>query len=268
MDRLDALRIKYARAQVHHAAWSRVLDKWVAAMPYAVRGEADPTGWFVIRLVVREPPPPELSLTFADMVSNLRATLDHIIWALVEESGNATHPQLTFPCELDRERWPSWVDRQLKNVPKRWLPAIERAQPFTAPQPRRHPMYILHRLDITTKHRLLIPFEPSTFEWKATHSVNREIRDDDLPIKREAPTGTRLTDGVELARVRFFSKTADLEVTGIENVPNAWAGWGPKLDELDLTGDDRFPDMMAFVETQIETFAPAFRHPGPSPLLP
>ena len=67
--------------------------------------------------------------------------------------------------------------------------------------------------------------------------------------------------------MRFFSKTADLYVTGIESVPDAWAAWGPKLDELDLTGDDPFPDIMAFVETQIETFAPAFRHPGLSLLL-
>ena len=89
MDRLEALRIKYARAQEHRAAWSRGLDKWVATMPYGVRGKADPSGWFVIRLVARELPPPELSLSFADMISNLRATLDHIIWALVEESGNA-----------------------------------------------------------------------------------------------------------------------------------------------------------------------------------
>jgi hypothetical protein len=43
---------------------------------------------------------------------------------------------------------------------------------------------------------------------------------------------------------------------------------GPRLDELDLTGNDDFPDMMTFVGTQIETFAPAFRRPGPSPLLP
>ena len=47
-----------------------------------------------------------------------------------------------------------------------------------------------------------------------------------------------------------------------------WAAWGPKLDELDLTGDDFLPDMMAFVETQIETFAPTFRRHGPSLLLP
>ena len=68
--------------------------------------------------------------------------------------------------------------------------------------------------------------------------------------------------------MRFFSKTADLYVTRIESVPDAWAGWGPKLDELDLTGDDFLPDMMAFVETQIETFAPTFRRHGPSLLLP
>jgi hypothetical protein len=51
-------------------------------------------------------------------------------------------------------------------------------------------------------------------------------------------------------------------------VPDAWAGWGPRLDELDLTGNDYLPDMMTFVGTQIDTFAPAFRPPGPSILLP
>jgi hypothetical protein len=235
-------------------------------MPYAVRGEADPSAWFVIRLVARELPPPELSVIFADMISNLRATLDHIIWAIVEESGKATH-ELTFPCVLDRKKWPSARSSKLKNVPQQWILAIEQAQPFTAPQPRRHPMNVLHRLDITTKHRLLIPIVPSTFEWEADYSVNRAIRDNDHRIERVAPTGTRLTDGVELARVRFFSKTADLYVTGIENVRVAGAGWGPQLDELDFTGDDFLPDVMAFVETQIETFAPAVRRPVPSPLL-
>jgi hypothetical protein len=61
MDRLAALRIKYARAQEHHEAWSRALDRWVSTMPYGVRGEADSSGWFVIRLVARELPPPELA---------------------------------------------------------------------------------------------------------------------------------------------------------------------------------------------------------------
>jgi hypothetical protein len=56
MDRLDALRIKYARAEEHSAAWSRALDKWVDAVPYGVRGEAHPSGWFVIRFVARELP--------------------------------------------------------------------------------------------------------------------------------------------------------------------------------------------------------------------
>ena len=48
MDRLDALRLKYARAQEHRAAWSRAHDQWVATLPYGVRGEADPLGWFVV----------------------------------------------------------------------------------------------------------------------------------------------------------------------------------------------------------------------------
>jgi hypothetical protein len=132
-----------------------------------------------------------LSVIFADMISNLRATLDHIIWALVEESGNEMHGQLTFPCVLDRKNWRSWLGGQLRNVPQQWIPAIDQAQPFTAPQPRRHPMNVLHRLDIATKHRLLIPIVPSTFEWEADYSVNRAI-----PAGAEVPeqlAGSRTT---------------------------------------------------------------------------
>ena len=49
MDRLDALRNRDTRgAQEHCAASSRALDQWVATLPYGVRGEADPLGWFVV----------------------------------------------------------------------------------------------------------------------------------------------------------------------------------------------------------------------------
>jgi hypothetical protein len=63
------------------------------------------------------------------VISNLRATLDHIIWALVEGSGNASHDKLTFPCVLDRKDWPASLGSRLMNVPPQWIPAIERAQP-------------------------------------------------------------------------------------------------------------------------------------------
>jgi hypothetical protein len=268
MDRLDALRAKYARAQEHSIAFSEALDRWLASMPYGVRGRSDPSGWFVVRLVAQQPPPLELSVIFADMISNLRATLDHIVWALVEESGNATHDQLGFPSVLDPKEWKAALESKLRNVTPKWIPAIEHAQPFIAPDARRHPMHVLQRLDIWTKHRLLIPFEPSTFEWEATYTVNRKIRDDDHRIEHVAPPGTKLVDGAELARVRFFSKTADLQVTGIEAVTDAGAGWGPRLDELDFSGEDVLPDLLAFVETQVDTFAPAFRRQAASGLLP
>jgi hypothetical protein len=56
--------------------------------------------------------------------------------------------------------------------------------------------------------------------------------------------------------VRFLSKTADLYVTGIKTVPDAWAGWGPHLAELDLTGNDYLPDMMTFVGPRSITLPP------------
>jgi hypothetical protein len=61
-------------------------------------------------------------------------------------------------------------------------------------------MHVLQRLDIWTKHRLLIPFEPRSFEWEATYAVNRKIRDYDRRIEHVASPRTRLVDGAELAR--------------------------------------------------------------------
>jgi hypothetical protein len=119
----------------------------------------------------------------------------------------------------------------------------------------------------SSTHPILDPDRAQHIDWEATYSFNRAARENEYLINQVPPTG-RLTDGAELARVRAFSKTADLEVTGIESVTNALAGWGPRLDELDFTGDDYLPDMMAFVETQIETFAPAFSRPQSSLLLP
>lgn len=43
-------------------------------MPYGVRGRPDLSGWFVVRLVTQQEPPLELSVIFADMISNVRAT--------------------------------------------------------------------------------------------------------------------------------------------------------------------------------------------------
>src|SRR3712207_4008581 len=47
--------------------------RWVATTPYGGARRGDPSGWFVIQLVSREPPLAVLSLMFADMICNLRA---------------------------------------------------------------------------------------------------------------------------------------------------------------------------------------------------
>jgi hypothetical protein len=43
---------------------------------------------------------------------------------------------------------------------------------------------------------------------------------------------------------------------------------GSSLDELDFSGEDVLPDLLAFVETHVDTFAPAFRRQAASGLLP
>ena len=64
-------------------------------------------------------------------------------------------------------------------------------------------MYALHRLDITNKHRLLIPIEHSTFKWEATYSANRAIREDDH--RTVEPDVEYLQTPAELDAYRQFS---------------------------------------------------------------
>ena len=67
-----------------------------------------------------------LALIFADLISNLKATLDHIACALVDQRG--TCDQDTYFSVVDeRKDWKSAVGGKLKGFPTLWLQVWERS---------------------------------------------------------------------------------------------------------------------------------------------
>ena len=73
-----------------------------------------------------------------------------------------------------------------------------------------------------------------------------------------------LSDGTIRAAHRLL-RTALQDAVSVDNILVENVARNLRLN---FTGDDEFPDLMAFVGTQVDTFAAAFRRRGRSLLLP
>lgn len=101
-------------------------------------------------------------LLIGDVVVNLRAALDHMIWSLsVAQSGPPTYPltskwrRIQFPICLSEKIWATARSRQIWALGSDVKSTLRKFQPFTAALPRLHPLWILKELANLNKHRTL-----------------------------------------------------------------------------------------------------------------
>jgi hypothetical protein len=86
---LSGVLAKLDRAEEHRLEFDELVEEYVGGEPYTIYSEYDPaTGWHTLRWqALREPPLERLGLVFGDMISNLRTTLDYLVWQLVLAAG-------------------------------------------------------------------------------------------------------------------------------------------------------------------------------------
>ncbi len=81
----------------------------------------------------REPPSDEWSLLAGEAIQNLRASLDHVVWASAAEDKRSQ--QTAFPICTDPRNFQVSGAHNLKGVPEPVRAVIEKAQPYrTSPQ--------------------------------------------------------------------------------------------------------------------------------------
>ncbi|MGH2731720.1 MAG: hypothetical protein ACRDJG_02040 [Actinomycetota bacterium] len=250
---------KVERAQEHRDALGAVFDSWLDRSPYGVAGELDPeTGWFVMTLREFEPPPLQLGLIFGDMVSNLRAALDHLVWQLVLVNGMVPTSQTGFPISTDANQWGPMKGRNLVGVANHWVDEIERVQPFhQGGRAVLHPLAVLNQVNNINKHRVVSAVAVTTFEWQPTFVLNRPAEEGDwvahelIPL----PPGWKLKDGAMLGRLRADSSKGDLQITRIEKIEDVAIGVG--FDD-GLEHEGAFPDLIGEVSATVSGFKSAF----------
>jgi hypothetical protein len=245
---LDSARFKLARAHSHFEELNREIDAFLVTPSYDVTSDEDLEGlWYIARLKVLAEPPDSLSPIAGDLCQNLRAALDHAVYAL-----STTKPEGTaFPIfsnegdyRRSRGRNPSYRDVQLAGVPDTYRTVIDSVQPYNrGNQADWDYLAVLRWFTNFDKHRVL----------HAAFAKPRNIRIEYPPPVREMdiiPQGQTgpLDDGAELFRFRFLGPIED--EMSVQLKIDLVVGFGDRaIDAFDLR------DLGHYVDDLVERLA-------------
>lgn len=154
--------IKWARAVEHQRLLARRTREFVEVDSYEyvrtdnARDQTDPLVRMHWRLHVKQPYPEQWSVVVGDVLTNLRAALDHVLWsAVVAHSGPPAKPQrVQFPITSTAAKFQQpTTELESLVAPKVWE-VVEAVQPFHAgAQAHTTPLEVLRWLCNVDKHR-------------------------------------------------------------------------------------------------------------------
>jgi hypothetical protein len=249
---LSGVLAKLNRAEEHRLAFDELFEDFASSHPYGILSEYDPeTGWHTLRWqVLREPPLQELALVFGDLVSNLRTTLDYLVWQLVLASGRRPGRRTGFPVVRREKDWEVQSRNALRGVPEEWADEIETRQPYhRVDRPSVHPLAILDHVNNLNKHRFLPVAVLSVEQLGLLINVHAAAGE---AIESQDFLDRPIVDGAELARFRVPSRVF-LEVV-VNQAPRCRLSFDDGLDF------DWHPiELVEWVRDTVARFEPAFR---------
>lgn len=256
---LDSALRKVARAKEHLDALTTLSDEFFKRELYSVRHELDPDApdWIRHILVVADDPPPEWGALLGDVVQNLRAALDHLVWRLVPLTGAKGDRRTQFPIVCYARAWNGAQGRNLRGVHKEHRALIRALQPFQRSHSVQfHPLAQLVWLSNVDKHRL-VHTSLVVGGWAAPPTVAlldasaAEVAACEVVIHRIRPEHS-----AEIARVflpAFPSSKAQVEMQGKLTLYPAFGEWEVTLGEIE--------SIASYVSDIVEAFAAAWPSP-------
>ncbi len=154
--RLVGIRAKIERAKQHINELGSHALAFSKGNANSLVPEDDPqTGEKLYRIQFRTPLPAVVPLVIGDVTHNLRSTLDHLAWQLVEANGGTPGPKTGYPLSTTAAAYNKAVTEKgvVDGASPAVLPLIEATQPY---QGGYDGLGALRELNNFDKHRLLI----------------------------------------------------------------------------------------------------------------
>ena len=153
-NRLDGPRLKVLWAAKHIRHLDGMVKHFCEANRNVFRVEDDlQAGEKVYCVDFRTPIPYDIPLIIGDVIHNLRSSLDHLAWQLVEANGGTPTKQTYFPIYSDAARFQAESVRKLHGMSAAVVKLIEAVQPYHSAYQN---LRALSDLDNWDKHRLLL----------------------------------------------------------------------------------------------------------------
>lgn len=157
MDRLKGVRAKAERAKKHIRDLEGEIAAVIEGNPPGNRlvSELDSqTGDVIHRVRLKTPIPDSISVLVGDALNNLRATLDHLLWQLVEANGAVGGKSHYFPlCSTSKAYHASVASGKIAGVSTTCKAIFEAVQPYQTGYELLGALAELNNID---KHRALI----------------------------------------------------------------------------------------------------------------
>jgi hypothetical protein len=153
-ERLAKLLVKLDRAKSHISETEISIRAFMDAKPYVVSTKRDPQSRRLVYYLstVREPPD-KLSAIIGDALQNLRSTLDHLAWQLVEANGQRPTRDTTFPIFKDAVSYQGGRTVKVTGMSVAVIQIIDELKPYAGGNADLSRLHELNKID---KHRLLL----------------------------------------------------------------------------------------------------------------
>jgi hypothetical protein len=209
---LIGVRAKFNHAKKYLETFDRSLLDFLSRIPYSLTLDFDEnTKGYRSVWRVHEQPPVELSLINGDIFSNLRASLDYLVWQLVLANGKKPTRMNAFPCLQANQDWADVANRCLRDIDRHWVDEIERLQPnYQGDHPELHALALLDSFNNFNKHRFMPPVVTAVVETQFQIAGGR-----DYVLKGETFLDQPIEDGTEFMAIRCEppGPISDLQIT-------------------------------------------------------
>lgn len=218
---LGIVREKLAHAEAHAREFESLWKEFVHSGAYGYtsyldrRTPEDSPNSLHCKWQINREPGPEFALIQGDFLSNLRASLDYLVWQLVLAAENTPTYRNAFPRVRGESDWGRARGDRLAGVDERWANEIKELQPYNrTDRPERHLLAVLDHVNNINKHRVLQTTVATAMSWSPViHAQGGQ------GYRIEHWLDVPIEDGLEFFRITFDPPVNELPFGPDTNPP-------------------------------------------------